>query len=151
LTSDRGLVEALTHAAIGDIPPRHASPRLVVTSPDNRRAVLLLELDRAPEPLLVAALCELDDAGEWYVLAESEDGRLIGGVGADAVEVRFGVVQDDRPSDVMMVAGVDVPVTTGQGHFVAVNWNAVAPTPPAPDDLPANSGGYVRYRTGEGT
>jgi len=139
------LPEALTRAAIGDLPRSHASPLLYAMSPDRRRAVILLALAREPEPWIVAALCEIDDDGAWRALGQSGDGELLAGAAPEAVEARFGVDRGRAPTGVMTVAGRVVPVNAVGGYFLAVNWDAPGLTPPAPSELPdMNSGGFSR-------
>jgi hypothetical protein len=146
------LLEALRQAAIGDLPHAHASPLLYQIAPDHRRAVVLLALDRAPEPWLVAALCEIDGDGVWRALAQSGEGRLLAGASPEAVEASFGQVSGSGPAGVMMVAGESVPVTTGGGYYLAVNWTARGLTPPPPTELPAvNDGGFFRWTPDEDT
>lgn len=144
------LLETLTRAAIDDLPRPHASPLLYAMSPDRRRAVVLLALDREPEPWVVAALCEIDEDGVRRPLGQSGDGELLVGAAPEAVEARFGVDPGGTPTDVMTVAGRAVPVNTGGDYFLAVNWDAPGLAPPAPGELPdVNSGGFSRSSADE--
>lgn len=138
--------QELTHAAAGDIPLRYIRLRVWTRSADGGRAVVVLEIDRAPTPWLVAVACVLDTEQDWRPLAESGDGRLVSGAPPHAVEAHFGRLPEGGGAPATaVVAGATVPVILGDGCFLAVNWEAAGLMPPPPTDLPGpNTGGVVR-------